>query len=109
MLGADDDGPVTTVAVMSDVAPAYAPSGAHLVSVSLTGAPDMGDADLHRVVLAQLRGWWGSPVDAWQPLRVDRIPYAQPRMDPQDLPTLRRPVEVDVYRIAMQPWTEEFF
>lgn len=95
VLGADDDGPVTTVAVMSDVAPAYAPSGAHLVSVSLTGAPDMGDADLHRVVLAQLRGWWGSPVDAWQPLRVDRIPYAQPRMDPQDLPTLRRPVEVD--------------
>lgn len=95
VLGADGDGPVTTVAVMSDVAPAYAPAGRHLVSVSLTGVPDLDDGALDRVVRAQLRGWWGSPVDGWDRLRVDRIPYAQPRMDPVDLPTLRRPVRVD--------------
>jgi phytoene dehydrogenase-like protein len=95
VLGADDDGPVTTVAVMSDVAPDYAPPGRHLVSVALTGVPDDDDETLDRRVRAQLRAWWGSPVDAWSPLRIDRIPYAQPRMDPADLPTLRRPVHVE--------------
>ena len=37
----------------------------------------------------------GQPVDRWRLLRTDRIPYAQPRMDPSDLPTLRREVRVD--------------
>lgn len=94
VLGADGDGPVTTVAVMSDVAPAYAPAGRHLVSVSLTGVPDADDTAIDRLVRAQLRGWWGSQVDTWEGVRIDRIPYAQPRMDPADLPTLRRRVEV---------------
>ncbi len=95
VLGADDDGPVTTVAPMSQVSPDYAPPGQHLVAASTSGLPELDDAALDRVVRAQLRGWWGSPVDRWRLLRVDRIPYAQPRMDPADLPTLRRDVHVD--------------
>lgn len=90
-----DGGPVTTVAVMSDVAPAYAPAGRHLVSVSVTGVPDLDDAALDRLVRSQLRGWWGGVVGDWDLVRVDSIPYAQPRMDPPDLTTLRRPVRVD--------------
>ena len=86
VLGADDDGPVTTVAPMSQVSPDYAPPGQHLVAASTAGLPDLDDAGLDRVVRAQLRAWWGSPVDRWRLLRVDRIPYAQPRMDPSDLP-----------------------
>ncbi len=90
-----DGGPVTTVAVMSDVAPGYAPDGRHLVSVSVTGIPAGDDDGIDRLVRAQLRGWWGGDVGDWHRLRLDRIPYAQPRMDPRDLPTLRRPVRVD--------------
>lgn len=94
VLGADDE-PAATVAVMSDVTSTYAPVGRHLVAVSLTGVPPLSDTDLVRVVRAQLAGWWGSVVDTWDTLRIDRIPYAQPRMDPADLPSLRRPVLVD--------------
>ena len=95
VLGADHDGPATTVVAMTDVSLAYGPAGKHLVSVSVTGVPELDDGALDRVVRAQLRGWWGAPVDRWRVLRVDRIPYAQPRMDPQHLPTLRREVRVD--------------
>lgn len=95
VLAADRDGPVTTVAPMSRVSSAYAPPGRALLGAALTGVPGVGDRDLDRIVRAQLRGWWGSPVDDWTLLRVDRIPFAQPRMDPADLPTLRREVRVD--------------
>ncbi|MBY5162428.1 NAD(P)/FAD-dependent oxidoreductase [Salsipaludibacter albus] len=90
-----EGGLVTTAAVMSDVAPEYAPPGRHLVSVSVTGIPDDGDDRLDERVRSQLRGWWGGEVDDWERLRIDRIPHAQPRMQPQDLVTLRRPVRVD--------------
>ena len=95
VLGADDDGPVATVAPMSQVSADYAPPGQHLVAASTANLPDLDDAGLDRMVRAQLRAWWGSPVDRWRLLRVDRIPYAQPRMDPSDLPALRREVRVD--------------
>lgn len=74
---------------------ADAPAGRELLGVALTGVPAIGDRDLDRIVRAQLRGWWGSPVDAWMLLRVDRIPFARPRLDPADLPTLRGEVRVD--------------
>lgn len=95
VLAADDVGPVTTVAVMTNVAPSYAPPGTHLISVSMTGIPAGDDADVDRLVRTQLGGWWGSQVSRWELARVDRILHAQPRMDPEDLPTLRRPVRVD--------------
>jgi phytoene dehydrogenase-like protein len=94
VLDADGDGPVTTLAVMSDVAADYAPAGAALVSVSSVGVPEVEDAALDGQVRGQLRGWYGSGVARWRLLRVDRIPYAQPRQEPGDLPTLRRPVRV---------------
>lgn len=92
VLGGDHDGPVTTVAVMSDVASGYAPPGRHLVAVSV-----LGDADpaVERTVRGQLSGWWGMEVADWDLLRADRITYAQPRMNPEDLPSVRRGVRVD--------------
>jgi phytoene dehydrogenase-like protein len=94
VLDADGDGPVTTLAVMSDVAAGYAPTGAALVSVSSVGVPEVDDGALDGQVRRQLRGWYGSGVAGWRLLRVDRISYAQPRQEPRDLPTLRRPVRV---------------
>jgi predicted NAD/FAD-dependent oxidoreductase len=77
---------------MSDIAPAYAPVGESLVTVSTVGVPEVGDDALVADVRAQARAWFGDEVDAWRPLAVQRIPYAQPRQDPEDLPELARPV-----------------
>ncbi|MFA9430045.1 NAD(P)/FAD-dependent oxidoreductase [Egicoccus sp. AB-alg2] len=90
VLAADDDGPVNNVAAMSDVAPGYAPPGRTCLAVSLRGYPRDDDATLDAAVRAQLRGWYGSQVDGWQPLAVHRVPYAQPRQDLPDLDVLAR-------------------
>jgi phytoene dehydrogenase-like protein len=91
-LGAPGEGPIATLATMSDVAPGYAPPGRSLVTVSTVSVPDEDDAALVAAVREQARGWFGDEVDAWRPLAVQRIPYAQPRQDPDDLPELARPV-----------------
>ncbi len=90
-LGRPGDGPIATLATMSDVAPTYAPEGGHLVSVSTCGIPADDDAVLVASVRAQARRWFGSEVERWEVLDVRRIPYAQPRQDPGDLPELARP------------------
>lgn len=91
-LGAPGEGPIATLATMSDVAPGYAPEGRSLVTVSTVGVPDEDDAALDAAVRAQARGWFGGEVDTWRRLAVQRIPYAQPRQDPRDLPELARSV-----------------
>lgn len=90
VLDADGSGPANNVAVMSDVAPTYAPAGASSVAVSIVGVPEATIADLDRDVRRQLTGWYGGEVADWQLLRADTIPYAQPRQDVDDLPTLAR-------------------
>jgi glycine/D-amino acid oxidase-like deaminating enzyme len=92
VLDADGSGPANNVAVMSDVAAPYAPEGCSLVAVSTVGA-DHG-ADVDRDVRRQLTGWYGAEVATWRLLRTDVIPYAQPRQDVADLPTLAREVRV---------------
>jgi glycine/D-amino acid oxidase-like deaminating enzyme len=92
VLDADGSGPANNVAVMSDVATPYAPEGTSLVAVSTVGT-DHG-ADVDRDVRRQLTGWYGGEVASWRLLRTDVIPYAQPRQDVADLPTLAREVRV---------------
>lgn len=94
VLDGEGAGPVNNLAVLSDVAPSYAPAGEHLVAGSVLGVPTVGDGELDDAARRQLRGWYGTQVDAWELLRVDRIAWAQPRQDPSDLPTLARPVAV---------------
>jgi hypothetical protein len=94
VLDADDEGPVTTLAVLSDVATPYAPAGRSLVSVATAGLPEGGEDRHDRLVRRQLRGWYGGQVDDWEPLASYRIPYAQPRQEVQDLPWLAREVRV---------------
>ncbi|WP_420450848.1 NAD(P)/FAD-dependent oxidoreductase [Ilumatobacter sp.] len=72
-------GPVLNVAVMSNVAPSYAPPGRHLVTAALPGA---ADGDLERIARTQLRGWWGGAVDRWEHLATYRIPHGQPGQSP---------------------------
>ena len=72
-------GPVLNVAVMSNVAPTYAPTGSHLVVAALPGhvGPTI-EADAR----SQLRSWWGSQVDAWDHLATYRIAHGQPFQRP---------------------------
>jgi phytoene dehydrogenase-like protein len=72
-------GPVLNVAVMSNVAPTYAPAGSHLIVAALPGRDgDSIEADAR----SQLRGWWGSQVDTWDHVATYRIAHGQPRQRP---------------------------
>jgi phytoene dehydrogenase-like protein len=72
-------GPVLNVAVMSNVAPTYAPAGRHLVAAAMPGHLE---DDLDQLARRQLRSWWGPVVDTWDTLRVDRIVHGQPAQAP---------------------------
>ena len=79
--GQQGTGPVNHVCVPSDVAPGYAPPGAHLVSATIIGSPESGDASLDRDARAQLTEWFGADaVRDWRLLRASRVGYALPRV-----------------------------
>ena len=72
-------GPVLNVAVMSNVAPTYAPRDQHLIVAAL---PGVVDGDIESIARAQLRGWWGSQVDGWRHLETYRILHGGPVQAP---------------------------
>jgi phytoene dehydrogenase-like protein len=71
-------GPALNVAVMSNVAPEYAPPGQALIAAACPAVGDADRAGLADAVRNQLRGWWGAPIDRWRHLRTDLIHHAQP-------------------------------
>lgn len=72
-------GPVLNVAVMSNVAPSYAPPGRSLVVAALPGRLD---GDLVGAARDQLRAWWGAEVERWDVVATHRIAYGQPAQAP---------------------------
>lgn len=83
-------GPVLNAAVMTNVAPSYAPAGRHVIA---TAAPGHVGEDLEDVTRRQLRRWWGSQVDRWDVLRTYRIHHGQPTQPPPLRP--KRSVRLD--------------
>ena len=75
------NGPALNVAVMSNVAPSYAPEGQALIAAACPTEEADGDV-LSAAVRAQLRKWWGAQVDGWRVLRVDDIRHGQPDSQP---------------------------
>jgi phytoene dehydrogenase-like protein len=92
VLNADEPGPVSHLAVMTDVSPALAPPGASLVNVALLGIPAQDDSALEKSVREQLAGWFGSAVRDWRHLRTYRIPHALPDQTAPALDPPERPV-----------------
>ncbi|MFM9956857.1 MAG: NAD(P)/FAD-dependent oxidoreductase [Phycisphaerales bacterium] len=90
-----EDGPVNSVAMSSVVCPAYAPAGAHLMSVSVIdqAAAAWPTAKLDAACRAHLAAWFGPSVSSWRLLRHHFIPHALPQHRPGDLEPARRPVE----------------
>lgn len=72
-----DRGPVVSTAVVSNVAPTYAPEGWHLVQASTLLRPGEEPVD-DATVLRQLGQIFRTNVTAWRLLRRDDIPYAVP-------------------------------
>lgn len=79
----DGTGPARNVAVMTNVAPAYAPEGRALVAAAV---PGRADGSVEPAVRDQLRGWWGAQVDGWEHLRTDAIEHGQPDQSPPFAP-----------------------
>ena len=79
VLDGERSGSALNVAVMSNVAPGYAPPGRHLIAAATPG--DIG-GDVEDRVISQLRSWWGDRVDTWRHLRTYRIVHGQPDQNP---------------------------
>jgi len=86
ILDGTGSGPVLNVAVMSNVAPSYAPAGRHLIAAAM---PGQVDGDLAAAARTQLRSWWGAQVDGWSHLETYRIAHGQPGQQPPFSPKQR--------------------
>lgn len=94
VLDGEHSGPVNNLAVVTNVAPSYAPPGAALISATLIGQADQPDEVLVPMMRHQLTGWFGATVSGWRHLRSYRIRYAQPDQTPPALDPMSRPVRI---------------
>lgn len=104
VLNGEGKGPVNHLAVLSEVAPEYAPSGRTLISVtvlpgephwpSVNGAegPDVGAIEAG--VRVHLTQWFGNQVREWKALRHYHIPHGQPLQTPERMDPPSRPVRL---------------
>jgi len=86
VLDGTGNGPVLNVAVLSNVAPSYAPADKHLIVAAL---PGITDGDLEAMSRQQLRSWWGPQVDGWKHLRTYIINHGGPEQKPPFSPKQR--------------------
>lgn len=78
VVSAEPSSPIDNLTVPSDVAKAYAPAGAALVTVSLRGdRADHGPATV-AAVKRQAASWFGSQADRWRHLVTMHVPEALP-------------------------------
>ena len=90
----DGAGPVNNFCVISQVAPSYAPTGKHLISVSVLGTHALTDVQLGGFIIAQMKNWFGKVASSWQLLRSYHIAHAQPQQLPGALEPPQRPIRI---------------
>ena len=79
VLDGTGQGPVLNAAVLSNIAPSYAPPGKHLIVAAL---PGIITGDLEEMSRNQLRTWWGPQVDGLSLIKTYRITHAGPEQLP---------------------------
>jgi phytoene dehydrogenase-like protein len=94
VLDGENVGPVTNLAVVSNVAPSYAPPGHSLIQATVVGNPEMADFDLEIKSREQLTRWFGPEVGGWRLLRLYRITRALPDQMPPTPDPLSQPVRL---------------
>jgi phytoene dehydrogenase-like protein len=94
VLNGDGAGPVNNFAVMSQVAPSYAPAGKSLIAISVLGTQQLTEDQLGGFIIAQMRHWFGPAARSWRYLKSYRIPHAQPQQFPGALEPPQRPVRI---------------
>jgi phytoene dehydrogenase-like protein len=77
VLNGEGSGPVTNLAVMSQVSDRYAPSGRHLISATVLGERTP-TPELLQAVRTQMREWYGPAAEEWREIRVYPIEEALP-------------------------------
>ncbi|MFC5409718.1 NAD(P)/FAD-dependent oxidoreductase [Larkinella bovis] len=82
LLNANRQSAVHNLAVLSDVAPSYAPDGQALISVSTQGLEAVNEKALADRIRKELSGWFGAEVDHWHWLRTYHLPEALPEYLP---------------------------
>ena len=92
LLNGESTGPVNNLTVLSAVSPEYSPPGRHLISISVADPGAAAAPDLEVRVRRQLVDWFGAGTQAWELLRIDRIPHAVPsqRVAPDKPARLRK-------------------
>jgi len=84
VLNGSGSGVINNLVVMSNVCPAYAPSGRHLVSVSILNNQGLSSTELETKVRQEMEIWFGQSVRPWRMLRHYHIPMALPRNAPDN-------------------------
>lgn len=74
-LDGEGGGPAANLAVLSEVAPSYAPEGRCLF---VAACPGEVEEELETAVRLQMRRWFGPQVEEWELLRHDEILHGQP-------------------------------
>jgi len=94
LLNGDGAGPVNNFAVISQVAPSYAPAGTHLISATVLGTQALTEVQLGGFIIAQMKNWFGKVASNWKLIRSYKISHAQPQQYPGALEPPARPVRV---------------
>lgn len=94
ILDGTGQGPVLNIAVMSNIAPTYAPPGQHLVVAAIPGCDNehLRGIDLESAARKQMTAMFGPSVTEWRHLRTYRISHGQPDQAPPFSP--KDPVSV---------------
>ncbi len=78
LLNANPDAFVNHAVQMSNVSPAYAPQGQHLLAASVLGAPQLDSGVLVARCRADMASWFpGKDLATFRPVGTYRIPFAQ--------------------------------
>ena len=87
---------VHNVAIMSDVAPTYAPANQVLISVSTQSLEMVDEITLTEEIRQELSSWFGNDVQQWRHLRTYHIPHALPAYSPDQAgqDALRKPLQL---------------
>lgn len=88
-----EDGPINNLCVPTNLSPALAPAGKHLVSATVLGSHNSSaDETLEATVRNQMAKWFGADAKSWKHLRTYNIPHALPSQKPGTLNPPERPV-----------------